>query len=176
VCIMQPWEKYPKIWKNESDYWNYIRGSFRRIWSRYPVKLEFKKNNSYPPPADYKGRAKNMGTCALCGEKNIAISKLEVDHKKQVGSFNSRETAFDWFWELLCEEENMQLVHNDCHKIKSYADRMNITFQEAMVEKEVIKICKMKLDRQWLIDKNITPASNAKERKRQILEYLKANN
>lgn len=169
---MQPWEKYPNIWKSESDYWNYLRGSFRRIWSRYPVKLEFKKNQAYLPPADYKGRAKKMGSCALCGEQNIPISKLEVDHKSQVGSFNSRETAFEWFWELLCEEENMQLVHKDCHKIKSYADRMGITFEKAKLEKEVILICKMKLDKKWLEDRGIIPASNAKERKQQILNYL----
>lgn len=171
---MQPWEKYPNVWKTESDYWSYIRGNFRRIWSRYPVKLEFKKNNSYLPPSDYKGRAKKMGTCALCGETNIPISKLEVDHKDQVGSFNSRETAFDWFWELLCEEENMQLVHKDCHKIKSYADKMKISFNEAMMEKEVIKICKMKVDVQWLADKGIEPAKNQKLRRKQILDYFKS--
>lgn len=167
-----PWEKYPNIWKTESDYWNYIRGSFRRIWSRYPVKLEFKKNQAYLPPADYKGKAKKMGTCALCGEKNIPISKLEVDHKEQVGSFNSRESAFEWFWELLCEEENMQLVHKECHKIKSYADRMNISFEEARKEKEAIAICKRKQDRQWLQDRGIVPAGNSKARKQQIIDIL----
>jgi hypothetical protein len=172
---MQPWEKYTHIWKNESEYWQYIRGNFRRIWSRYPVKIEFKKNNSYVPPADYKGRGKKLGICALCGEKDIPISKLEVDHISQVGSFNSRETAFEWFWELLCEEENMQLVHKDCHKIKSYADRMKISFADAMMEKEVIRLCKLKLDKQFLRDKNIEPATNLKERKKQILDYLKAN-
>ena len=172
---MNRWEKYPNIWKSEADYWTYLRGNFRRIWSRYPVKIEFKKKQAYAPPAGYTGRAKKMGTCALCGEMNIPISKLEVDHKNQVGSFNSKETAFEWFWELLCEEENMQLVHNDCHKIKSYADRMHISFEDAKIEKEVISICKLKEDKQWLIDNNIIPASNTKARKSQILEYKRAN-
>lgn len=171
----KPWEQYPHIWKTESDYWNYIRGSFRRIWSRYPVKLEFKKKQAYAPPADYTGRAKKMGTCALCGEKNVPISKLEVDHKEQVGSFNTRESAFDWFWELLCEEENMQLVHMECHKIKSYADRMGISFEVAKKEKEVIAICKQKQDKQWLISRGIAPAGNLKDRKKQILDYINNN-
>lgn len=169
---MEPWKKYTNIWKSESDYWNWMRGNFRRIWSRYPVKLEFKKNNSYPPPPDYKGRAKKMGTCALCGEKNVPISHLEVDHIHQVGSFDSKESAFDWFWNLLCEESNMQLVHKECHKIKSYADKNNISFKEAQKQKFIIKLIKNKQEKKWLNDHNIEPSKNIKERKKQILDTI----
>lgn len=150
----------------------WLRGHFRRIWSRYPVKIEFKKNNSYPPPIGYTGRAKKMGTCALCKEENIAISKLEVDHISTVGSFNSKETAFEWFWDLLCEESNMQLVHKECHKIKSYSDRMGISFEKASIEKTAIKICKEKKDKEWLLERNIIPTTNSKKRKQQIIEFL----
>jgi hypothetical protein len=170
--ITQPWELYPNIWKSESEYWVYLRGAFRRIWSRYPVKLEFKKKNSYPPPPDYKGRAKKFGTCALCGEQNIPISRMEVDHKFQAGSFNSRETAFEWFWNLLCAEENMQLVHKECHKIKSHAERKGISFEDAQKEKTAIALCKEKKDIQWLKEHGIIPEKNATKRRRQIIENL----
>lgn len=172
---MERWEEYPHIWKSKSEYYQWLRGHFRRIWSRYPLKIEFKKKNSYLPPDDYVGRAKKLGTCVLCGEKNIPISKLEVDHIHTAGGFDSKESAFDWFWNnLLCDESNMQLVHKDCHKIKSYADRMGIDFQSALIEKKAISLIKNKQDIAWLKDNNIIPESNTKKRKLQIIEFLKS--
>lgn len=165
---MEKWEQYPHIWKTKAAYYAWLRGSFRRIWARYPVKIEFKKNNQYPPPPGYTGRAKNLGTCSLCGERDIAISKLEVDHIDTTGSFDDKESAFEWFWRLLCDESNMQLVHKECHKIKSYADRMGISFEEAMIEKKVIKLFKDKKDKEWLIERGVQPESNASKRKEQV--------
>lgn len=173
---MEKWEQYPNIWKTKSEYYLWLRGHFRRIWSRYPVKLEFKKNNAYAPPDDYKGRAKKMGTCALCGEKNIPISQLEVDHIDFAGSFDDKQSAVEWLWKLLCDEDNMQLVHKSCHKIKSYAERKNISFQDAMIEKRAIELIKTKKEKEWLLSLNITPETNSKKRREQIIKTLQINN
>lgn len=171
---MERWEEYPHIWKSKSDYYLWLRGHFRRVWSRYPIKIEFKKKNSYLPPADYKGKGKKLGTCALCGEKNIPISHLEVDHIDFAGSFDSKETAFEWFWKLLCDESNMQLVHKQCHKIKSYAERKNISFEDAMIEKKAIELIKTKKDKDWLLSFDIIPETNTKKRREQIINHLKS--
>lgn len=173
---MEKWEKYPHIWKSKSAYYVWLRGHFRKIWARYPIKLEFKKNNAYLPPEGYTGRAKRMGTCALCGEKNIPISQLEVDHIEMTGGFDCEESAMEWLWKLLCDEDNMQLVHKGCHKIKSYAERHGITFQDACIEKEAIDIVKNKKDKEWLLAHGVEPASNAKGRRLQIVETIKATN
>ena len=51
---------------------------------------------------------------------------------------------------LLVTFDDLQLVSKDAHKIKSYAEKHNMTFAEAKVHKEVIEICK---DKQKVVDK-----------------------
>ena len=51
---------------------------------------------------------------------------------------------------LLVTFDDLQLVSKDAHKIKSYAEKHNMTFAEAKVYKEVIEICK---DKQKVVDK-----------------------
>ena len=46
--------------------------------------------------------------------------------------------------------DDLQLVSKDAHKIKSYAEKHNMTFNEARVHKEVIELCK---DKQKVVDK-----------------------
>ena len=46
--------------------------------------------------------------------------------------------------------DDLQLVSKDAHKIKSYAEKHNMTFSEAKVHKEVIEICK---DKKKVVDK-----------------------
>jgi hypothetical protein len=141
IGTKEAWESYPEIWPDEKAFMLYLRGAFRSVWSRYPAKLEWKKRQMTPPPAGYTGRAKNVGYCAFCGKMGSA-SSFEVDHIDQAGSFGNKEEAVQWFWRLLDTNDNWQLACKPCHKTKSYADRMGISFEDASVEKEVIAICK----------------------------------
>ena len=43
-----------------------------------------------------------------------------------------------WLFDLLCSTDNMQLLCKSCHKIKSYADRVGRTFEQAEHKKKII--------------------------------------
>jgi len=50
-----------------------------------------------------------------------------------------------------------------------------MSYEESIVEKLAIALIKSKQDKQWLIDHGINPASNQKDRRQQIVKYLKEN-
>ena len=168
----KPWEWYPHLFKTEGAFWSYLRGGIRRgLWEKSPIKLDFKNKNCTKPPKDYYGRAKSGQYCALTGEWE-GKSKLEVDHIEGHVSLTCVEDILSFILHMIPAPDNMALVKKEAHKIKSYAERMGITFEEAVVEKEAIAICKAGNDKKWLTAKGIVPASNATKRRKQIVKYL----
>ena len=141
------WELYPTIWKTESAFMSWLRGGIRRMWSKHPVRIEFMKQNP-----NKNGKVKEVwgGVCALTGELTPQTS-LEVDHKKGNHPLRSIDDIQSFVESiLLVTFDDLQLVSKDAHKIKSYAEKHNMTFAEAKVHKEVIEICK---DKQKVVDK-----------------------
>lgn len=139
--LKEPWELYPTVWKTKSAFFTYLRGSLRRIWSRYPAKLEWKKAQMQPPPIGFKGRAKSVGQCHYCGDL-FAASNLEVDHVDMAGSCNSWETAAQFLKALLDCNDNWVLACKPCHKAKSLAERKGISLEDAMFEKKATAFVK----------------------------------
>lgn len=140
----EPWEAFPDIWKTPAAFWAWVRGGIRgAVWKRYPAKLDWKRDQMVPPPEGYTGRAKSLGKCHYCKEM-FAASHLEVDHVKQAGSCNSWETANQFMKNLLDTNNNWVLACRPCHKIKSYAERTGMDFQEALAEKRAIEFLKNK--------------------------------
>lgn len=172
----EPWQLYPDIWKTKASFFNYLRGSLRRIWSRYPAKLEWKKSQGQEPPADYKGRAKKLGTCHYCSGA-FPISSLEVDHVAQAGSCNSWDTAQEFLHNLLDCNDNWVLACKPCHKVKSYAERMGILFEDAIVEKRVIEFTKKGKDEVLAFCKkygySVSSLGNAEKRKQALTAIYK---
>ena len=161
---LNPWDVYPDIWPTKASFFSWLRGAIRRsIWDRYPPKLQFKNANCFPPPEGYNGRAKTGTNCALTGEWE-GKSKLEVDHiENGTASLREWEDVTPFIQHLVGHGydkwENFQLVTKEAHKIKSYADRMNITFEEAVIEKQVIAFKKKKAAEQhnFLLSHDIKP-------------------
>lgn len=137
----EPWELYPTLWKSQAAFFTYLRGQIRLTWSRFPAKLKWKSAQMVSPPKDYTGRAKKLGKCNYCGLFHAA-SSLEVDHIEQAGVCNSWETAAQFLRRLLDCNENWCLACKPCHKIKSYAEKEGISFEEARLQKRVIEFCK----------------------------------
>lgn len=140
--MSEPWEAYPSIWKNRTAFFTYLRGHLRLLWSRYPAKIEWKKKQLVKPPAGYTGRAKMLGQCHYCSEM-FAASHLEVDHVQQAGACSSWETANQFLYNLLDCNDNWVLSCKPCHKIKSYAEKEGLSFEEARVAKKVIELTKL---------------------------------
>jgi 5-methylcytosine-specific restriction endonuclease McrA len=168
-----------KIWKTESQYWQWLRGSLRRLWGDYPLRKQWKANQLRLITPEEKASklfhpsTKNLGQCFYCGQW-FAGSKLECDHKTPSDGCISKETAesFLWYcgggigdeWVLSCKP---------CHKVKTHSERQGLTMEEASIEKLAIDLIKKKIDKEYILSKNAIPASNQKARRVQIIEILK---
>lgn len=167
----KPWELYPHFWKTEAQFWTYLRGCIRRgLWEKSPIKLDFKNKNCSKPPEGYTGRAKSGAYCAL-SKKWEGKSKLEVDHVEGNVSLGCWEDVLPFIQHMVPPPDNMALVTKEAHKIKSYAEKMGITFEEAVVQKKAIEIQKGD-DKLWLKNRGCVPETNAKKRREQIVNVL----
>jgi len=175
--MKEPWELYPSIWKSQAAFFAYLRGGIRMIWSRYPAKLQWKKEQlSSTPPAGYAGRGKSFGKCHYCSE-SFTGSSLEVDHKKQAGTCNSWDTAQEFLHNLLDCNSNWVLACKPCHKIKSYAERTGKSFEEAVVEKRVIEATKWPVGKiNSFLAAHQYVAANAKQRREALTKIFNKEN
>lgn len=168
------WELYPEIWKTESAFMSWLRGGIRRIWSKHPVKLEFIKQNRVKiPNPKPNARAKEVwgGKCALTGEYFV-LNELECDHKEgnvSLKSVDDIQTFVEGI--LIVSLEDLQLVSKEAHKIKSYAEKQGISFEEAKIEKEVIELIKQKKDKEYCIENNLPVQSTQSARRKAIVEF-----
>lgn len=173
----KPWEEYPEFWKTEAAFWSYLRGCLRRgVWEKSPIKLDFKNKACHKPPADYTGRAKSGANCALTGVF-VGKSASEVDHIEGNKPLTCWEDVVPFIQHLVPERGTLQLVEKEAHKIKSYAERQGITFEEALIQKKAIaweKDKKLK-HRDFLLGNGFSEAdtSNAKKRRQCYIEWLK---
>ena len=173
------WEIYPHIWKTESAFMSWIRGGIRRsLWNRHPVKLEFIKQNRIkiknPNP---RGKIDKVwgGVCALTGETHV-IANLEVDHQKGNHSLQTLKDIEQFISGIVnITLEDLQFVSKEAHKIKSYAEKQGISFEEAKAEKTAIELIKKCVDKQFLIDHNVKAeniGSTQAVRRKQIVKIL----
>jgi hypothetical protein len=172
--IKQLMKLHPDLFPTEARFWSWLRGCLRRgIWERSPLKFKFKKSACSPPPQGYTGRAKSGAFCALTGEWEMA-SKLEVDHLVGHQSLLQESDIIPFLIHLLATEGELQLVKKEAHKTKSYADRMGISFDDAVIEKEVIAIMKKgaKAVDKWLRENGASgvTATNRRDKIREVLK------
>lgn len=172
--MSSPWESYPHIWKTKAAFFSWLRGGLRRgLWEKYPPKLEFKNKVCKPPPEGYTGKAKSGIECALTGEWE-GKSKLEIDHRSGNVSLKDWEDLLPFVMHLCFDsDDKVQAVKKEAHKVKSYAEKMGISFAEALAEKKTIEICKSTQGAiDFILNHNITPGKNAKIRRQQVREII----
>ena len=169
------WEIYPHIWATESAYMSWLRGGIRRyLWSKNPVKLEFIKQNRIKiPNPNPKGKVKEVwgGVCALTGN-TCPIGDMEVDHKEGNHSLKTLDDLVPFVKGIvMITLDDLQLVSKEAHKIKSYAEKQGISFEEAKIEKEVIEIIKQKKDKVYCIEHNLVVESTQALRRKAIVAH-----
>ena len=168
----EPWVDYPELWPSKAKFYTYLRGALRKaLWNTSPVKIIFKNENCSKPPEGYNGRAKSGAYCVLSGEWE-GKSALQVDHIVGNVSLQEEEDILGFIQHLIPPPNSLALVTKAAHKIKSYAEKEGISYEQAVVTKTAIEICKTKKDKQWLEERGITPSKNAKQRRQQIEDYL----
>lgn len=176
--MKEPWgEGTP--WKNSVAFFTYLRGCLRKAWSNNPIKhnliKKVRKQIDNPNP---NGKKKTVFgfTCELC-HNDFVLSQGQVDHKVAAGSLRKTEDIQGFVERLLyVTEDDLRLICKGCNSALAYADKQGVTFAQALIDKEIIAIMNAKTDRQWLIDHDIVPASNAQKRREQIEERMKNDN
>lgn len=178
---MNPWEDPNSIWKTKAQYFTWLRGSLRKLWSDYPLRREWKKTELRPVTKQERAggkfhpSTKNVGQCVFC-KQWFPGSKLQVDHITSSDGCHSYETASTFLWHCCGLTSDMfQLACVPCHKIETFREAQGISFEQARTVKQAIAIQKDLDDKQWLLSRNIPPASNAKARREQIIESLTGN-
>ena len=162
------------VWKTESSYMSWLRGGIRRIWSKHPVKLEFIKQNRVKiPNPKPNARVKEVwgGKCALTGEYFV-LNELECDHKEgnvSLKSVDDIQTFVEGI--LIVTLEDLQLVSKEAHKIKSYAEKQGISFEEARAEKEALQLIKQKKDKEYCNEHNLVVESTQALRRKTIVAH-----
>ena len=169
------WEIYPYIWSSESAYMSWLRGGLRRyLWAKNPVKLEFIKQNRIKiPNPNPKGKVKEVwgGVCALTGNTYV-IGDMEVDHISGNHSLKTIDDLVPFVKGIVMVTlEDLQLVSKEAHKIKSYAEKQGISFEEAKVEKEVIELIKQKKDKEYCNEHNLVVESTQALRRKTIVAH-----
>ena len=173
-----PWELSYITHKTEKAFLNYIRGGIRQgIWKKAPVKLAFLSQRKTKRMINKaSGRMCNHNQCEICEEWIANPGKnMEVDHKNPTNGFSCIEEAGRFIQDLVYISMNdLQHLCKPCHQIKTLADKRGISFKEAKLEKEVIKVMKLKATplKKWLAKRNalyLTPAKANEDMVRSII-------
>ena len=164
-------DQYRHIWPTDASFFTWLRGNLRgSIWNHNPVKLDFKKSQVRKPPLDYAGRAKGIIKCQLSG-KWIAASNAQVDHVEGNVSLRCVDDILPFVLHMACPQE-LQCVSPEAHKIKSYAEKMGISYEEAALAKKAIEIegqdWRAFLEENGIASKNV----KAKDRRKEIIAVL----
>lgn len=168
----QPWTDVPLIWKDEKAYFNWLRSQIRRTWSRHPIKVQYKLDRRYKAPVGLKGKEVFVSDCEICGKQG---RDHQVDHLHGGYGFKDWQTFTEWSKMILWVTfDDIQEICVECHEAVSLSQKLGISFEKALIEKEVIKICKLKASEidKWLKEKGVTVAKNSTARRSAVREIL----
>jgi hypothetical protein len=151
-----------------------VRIAVRKKWMFSNTKLAF-LNMRKVPDLDPTSRTRFRLQCNIC-KCMFKETDVEVDHIEGEKEFTDLSKMMEWAKSILdVSFDDLQILCKPCHKIKSHMDASGLSFEEAAIEKQAIAIINESKgnDKVWLTSKGITPASNAKLRREQIVNKLK---
>lgn len=172
--MKEPWKEFPHIWKTKAKFLAWLRGGIRKAcWNRSPIKHEVIKKNRKRVLNKNTGNMVWGGECYLCGQ-DFLQKDLQVDHKVGENKLTDIEDIQSFVESMTClSEDDLALVCKGCHTAKSYAERMGIPFEEAVVEKRAIEICKKPVkELKKILDEHNLPSHNAKVRREGIKKLI----
>lgn len=164
-------DNHRDIWPTNAAFFTWLRGAMRKaIWQFHPIKFKHKKSCVMSPPPEYSGRAKGLIQCSLTGQW-VGQSMAEVDHVVGNVSLSKVDDILPFLLHLALPDE-LQCVSKEAHKVKSYSERMGISFEEALVEKGAIALVKSGGEK-WLMDRGVDMPKKKDLRKILVQELKK---
>lgn len=152
-----------------------VRSAIRQAWMKSDVKLAYLYSKTIPDMDD-STRTKWLVRCEIC-EGLFKLSEVEIDHKYAGNKypFTKVEHFQDYFDNILMVGFNdLQILCKDDHLTKTLSESLNISFDDAKIEREVIQICKMKTAQidKWLSDRGVKVAKNPQARRDAVRQCL----
>lgn len=105
----------------ESAFWSFIRSGLRQKsrWWKPITECKLKAKRAYKGP---NKRQKFEYQCKSC--KNWFPEKqINVDHICPAGSLNSAQDLPGFVERLFCEQDNLQVLCENCHNIKTQNEK-----------------------------------------------------
>lgn len=168
--MSDPWKIPNSPWKDEKAYFNWLRGSIRRIWSRHPVKIAYKQQRRYKAPVGRNNKDVWVSDCEMCGKQSRSC---DVDHLKGGFGFTDWQSFTEWSKMILWVTfDDIRELCPDCHGAVTLSQKLGISLESAFVEKQVIEIMKSKQDKKFISDNGDVPAKNAEQRRNQVRNIL----
>ena len=144
----KPWLVEGNPWGNESKFITWVRGVLRKGWGVHPLKITYKNAR--------KIKVKNLNPRSMKAhpevfkiqcEKCLSLvspGEIEIDHKGDYqGRFTCMEEIEGYARHLyMIDESSIQCVCKTCHKAISHSQKLGVSFEEAVLLKEVIRIDK----------------------------------
>ena len=160
--------------KTKPNFYTWLRSGLRKLSRRWPPTYEALADAKVAYVGENK-RRKFSYVCAICGRLFDAKS-VAVDHIEPAGSLSCKEDIASFIEKLFCGKEGLQVLCKDnCHAAKTYAEKMNISFEEAKLAKDVIAFSKLSLDEQAIILNKLGADSIAKTKTGRVEQYKKLN-
>ena len=115
-----------------------LRSAIRKEWMKNPVKLAV-LYEAMVPDMNPDTRTKWLYKCAICGGM-FKASEVEVDHCIGEHSFTSIDD-FKNYWDniLMVPKSGLQVLCIEDHETKTYSERYNVPWDEAILKKTIIK-------------------------------------
>jgi hypothetical protein len=152
-----------------------VRGAIRQSWMKSPTKLAYLYMKTVPDMDD-STRTKWKIQCECCGNW-FKLNEIQIDHIQGNNSFTKIEDFESYFNSILMVGfDGLQaLCAENCHPLKTLSESLNISFEDAKIEREVIALCKQKASQQdaFLAKHNVVCVKNAVARRNAIREILK---
>ena len=124
-----------------------IRSAIRGVWMKHPVKLSYLYKHTYPD-TDPKTRTKWLVDCELCG-KAFKQTDIQIDHIQGEHSLLTLEDVVPFAQSILgVTEDDLRCLCIPCHEGVTYAERYNMSLEDAFKEKEVIAKLKQTVTKQ----------------------------
>lgn len=174
----RPWEAAPHIWKTEAAFMNYVRGVLRKGWKTNPLKLDyinrFRKRIKNPNEKSAKRFPECWGmTCDICKVDTVQAD-IQIDHKGDSGAFTKFSDAEAYMKHLfLIDYESIRPLCTSCHSIVSHCQNTGLSFEDAKIDKEVIRLMKDKKQRDKILTEHGHKCTNDKQRREALTKILK---
>jgi 5-methylcytosine-specific restriction endonuclease McrA len=120
-----PRAKNPKVRNagtmTESAFWSFIRSALRQKsrWWKPITECKMKARRAYKGPSK---RQKFEYQCNSCKEW-FPEKQINVDHIKPAGSLNCKEDLAGFVERLFCELDNLQVLCEKCHDVKTKLEK-----------------------------------------------------